>query len=99
MVRPINEPDEPRPDHAHEAELLLRMNGFDDCIIGLCHRAGAPDVIAYDVKRVLRRLRDDGMTHEEAREFFEFNQLGAYMGPMTPVFVDTEVTLEEMEEM
>jgi hypothetical protein len=29
------------------------------------------------------------MDREDAEEFFEFNTIGAWMGDLTPVFVDT----------
>ena len=29
----------------------------------------------------------DGMTQEEALEFFEFNVVGAWVGEQTPIFV------------
>ena len=34
-------------------------------------------------------MNRDGMSHEEAVEFFEFNTKGAYLGPNTPIFIDT----------
>jgi hypothetical protein len=91
MVKPIGGPD----DGAEDEEVLMRMDGFDDCIIGLCHRAGNPSVIAYDLSSVVQQMQKEGLTFEEAIEFFEYNQLGAYMGPMTPVFIDTDVELLE----
>ena len=33
------------------------------------------------------KLIDDGMSIEEAEEFFEYNQLGAWVGETTPVFI------------
>jgi hypothetical protein len=32
--------------------------------------------------------RDNGWADDEAREFFEFDVLGAYVGDKSPVFVD-----------
>jgi len=47
--------------------------------------------MVYSVKKVLEILMTrDGMSHEEAREFYEFNIVGAYVGPGTPVFVEDE---------
>ena len=71
------------------------MDGYDDCIVGVCHQFGRPPVLAYDLTAVLESMIRDGMTYEEAVEFFEFNQLGAYMGPLTPVFINTD--LDELE--
>lgn len=70
-------------------EELLICDGLDDAIMGVCMRYGEPDVVAYDFLKVLNILVDrDGMSPEEALEFFEYNIIGAGMGERTPVFVD-----------
>jgi hypothetical protein len=66
---------------------LLLMDGFDDCIIGICEAFGSVPVVAYDYDRVLANLQASGMTYEEAVEYHEFNQVGAYVGERTPVFI------------
>lgn len=66
---------------------LLLMDGFDDCIIGICEAFGSVPVIAYDYDKVIATLQSDGMTFEEAVEYHEFNQAGAYVGERTPVFI------------
>jgi hypothetical protein len=68
----------------------LVMDGFDDCIEGMCFQYGKPPVIAYNKQKVLQKLMDGGIeTLEGAEEYFEFNQLGAYVGEHTPVFIET----------
>ena len=70
-------------------EELLIADGLAEAIMGGCMRYGEPDVVAYDFLKVLKILVDrDGMSPEEALEFFEFNIIGAGMGERTPVFVD-----------
>jgi hypothetical protein len=66
---------------------LLLMDGFDDCIIGICESFGGVPVVAYDYDKVLANLQASGMTYEEAVEYHEFNQAGAYVGERTPVFI------------
>jgi hypothetical protein len=66
---------------------LLLMDGFDDCIIGICESFGGESVVAYDYGKVIAQLESQGMTYEEAVEFHEFNQAGAYVGERTPVFI------------
>jgi hypothetical protein len=66
---------------------LLLMDGFDDCIIGVCESFGGIPVVAYDHEKVIANLESQGMTYEEAVEYHEFNQLGAYVGKQTPVFI------------
>lgn len=70
-----------------DEEEVLFMDGFDDCILGVCDMFGRPTVVAYDEDAVMVELIDHGMTEEEAQEWFDFNQLGAWVGPYTPVFI------------
>ena len=45
--------------------------------------------MVYSVEKVLEILMTrDGMSYEDAREFYEFNIVGAYVGTGTPVFVE-----------
>jgi hypothetical protein len=74
---------------------LLLMDGYNDCLLGIVERAGMPPIACYDKDKVIACLRDDGMTQVEALEFFEFNQLGAWMGPKTPCFLTLEKTIEK----
>lgn len=76
----------------------LKMDGYDDCVIGLFHRFGMESVIAYDYDKVIDKMVSQGMTPEEAVEFHEFNQLGAWVGERTPGFVQC-MTLEEIGEL
>lgn len=77
-------------DHISEVspEALL-LDGFDDAIIGLAERINLELVAAYDVEKILEIIRTrDGMSYEEAYEYYEYNIKGAWMGDYTPVFVE-----------
>ena len=65
----------------------LTMDGYDDCIAGVLERFGMEPIIVYNKQRVIEKLMQDGATEEEAYEFFEYNQLGAWMGDGTPGFI------------
>jgi hypothetical protein len=67
--------------------MKLFMDGFDDCIAGVVHRYGQPTIVCYDKEKVLEQLMDDGMTNEEAIEYFNYNQIGAWVGEQTPCFI------------
>lgn len=69
------------------SEELLRADGFDDAIIGVGSRCSQPDILVYDRSKVLDILISEGMTYEEADEFFEFNVGGAWVGELTPIWV------------
>jgi hypothetical protein len=65
------------------------MDGYDDCIIGVVERFGNEPIICYDKGRILKKLTLDGMSEEEAVEWFYFNQLGSYCGDRRPCFLET----------
>jgi hypothetical protein len=67
----------------------LIMGGYDDCIIGICNRFGQEPIVAYDYDKVIAKLEKDGMSREEAIEWFQFNQIGAWAGKTTPCFITT----------
>ena len=57
---------------------MLLADGFDECLIGLGRRCGKPDIAVYDEEKCIDLLmKRDGMTHDEATEFFEFNVVGS----------------------
>lgn len=65
---------------------LLGMDGYDHCIVGVCERFGQEPILCYDKGKIILELMRD-MTGEEAEEFFEFNQIGAWVGDRTPAFL------------
>jgi hypothetical protein len=67
----------------------LKADGFDEAIMGYAGRCGMNDVLLYSTNKIIQILMErDGMTDEEAIEFFEFNIKGAYMGEGTPLYYD-----------
>lgn len=67
--------------------IFLEGEEMDEALIGVCRRFGQPDILAYDLEKVLDIFVDQGMTREEAVEFFEFNTIGAWVGDLTPAFI------------
>jgi len=67
---------------------LLFCDGFDDALIGVAHRFGMEPVALYDRGKIITSLMNDGMTWEEAEEYFSFNIIGGWHGEMTPVFAE-----------
>ena len=70
---------------------LLLMDGFDDCILGVGTRFGSEQFVIYDYDRVIAKLQSHGMTYDEAVEYHDYNQLGAYVGEHTPAFIRTMI--------
>lgn len=68
----------------------LMCDGFDDAVIGMAERPNLGPVVAYSVSKILDiMIERDGMTYEEALEFYEFNISGAWMGDYTPIYITT----------
>ena len=69
-------------------EDALVMDGYDDCAVAVLERFGTERIILYDKDMVIAKLMDEGLdSYEEAIEFYEFNQLGAWVGDQTPGFL------------
>ncbi len=67
---------------------LLFADGFDDAILGVGTRCGQPTIVIYDrAKCIAILVKRDGMTHDEAEEFFAFNTEGAWVGERTPLYL------------
>ena len=63
-------------------------DGLEDALVGIATRFGMEPVAAYDRAKIIDiYVKRDGMTHDEAEEFFEFNVIGAYVDHV-PVFLD-----------
>ena len=70
-----------------DTEELVVMDGYDDCIVGVVERFGMEPVVCYDKEKVLLSLEAQDMDRDEAEEWFYFNQIGAWVGEMTPCFL------------
>ncbi len=68
---------------------MIIADGFDEAFIGTGSRCGCEDVAVYDANKCIEALIEQGMTDEEAVEYFEYNVLGAWIGDITPVFLFT----------
>ena len=73
--------------YGEEILLLDPPEQFDPCILGFASRCGMEAVAVYDEAKVINALVDEGMTPEEAIEWYEFNIAGAYLGERTPMFM------------
>ncbi len=69
---------------------LLTADGFDEAILGIVDdRWGSGEMrVVYDRKIITETLMKQGMSEEEALEYFEFNIEGAYVGGSTPLFME-----------
>jgi hypothetical protein len=67
----------------YEEEKFLKADGFDDAVIGVEQNSNR---LIYSVTRCLEILILQGMSLEEATEYFDFNISGSYVGEKTPIW-------------
>jgi hypothetical protein len=92
---PTNEPrlnkrQEIYDDYGDSELLFLSEEEYDEAIIGVAHRIGQEDVIAYDYNKLCEIVQKTMNNADimEVMEYVEFNIMGAYVGERTPIFVD-----------
>ena len=72
----------------YNPEALL-ADGFEDALIGVGQQFNKT-LAVYDRQRCIEILMErDGMSDEEAVEYFEYNVTGAWVGEYTPIFLET----------
>ncbi len=74
---------------AYPDEEFLSADGFDEAILGVVYEMNRLPRIAYSVSKCIEVLMRE-MDYEEAREYFDFNVSGAYVGEKTPLWVEDD---------
>lgn len=85
-----NENEDIRKTISDANEEALFMDGFDECIVGFTlvqTEEGSKAVACYSLPAIIKKHMDDGMSEDEAYEYFNFNQLAANVGPNSPAFL------------
>lgn len=80
-------------DYCDERDItVLTLDGFEDCVVGITLYAGWEGYVeersVYDAGMIIEKLESQGLSYEDAIEYFEFNVIGAYLGPKTPIFIN-----------
>jgi hypothetical protein len=77
----------------HDDVILQSADGFDSAILGIAYGFEPPKLV-YSISRILEILIEEGCTYEEAREHFDYNIGGGYIGEQTPIWVEDELIYE-----
>ena len=65
---------------------LLKIDGFDDAIIGV--QESIERKLVYDIDKIAEILMTrDEMSEEDAYDYISFNITSAYVGEKTPILV------------
>ena len=75
---------------AYPDEEFLSADGFDDAIVGVYYdkTTSVYRLVYSNLKCVEILMIRDGMSQDEAIEYFDFNVEGAYVGEKTPIWVE-----------
>jgi hypothetical protein len=77
--------------------LAVLYDGLNDAVVGIAEVWAVADgggatrvaVAAYDYQKIMEIFMErDGMSYEEAMEYIDFNVMGGFVGPYTPVFLN-----------
>ena len=79
----------------------LFADGFDKAILGVSDEWIELPRIIYSKIKMVDILMEEGMSHEEAVEYLEYNVWGAYVGKGTPIYANdfNGVSRDEIEEI
>jgi hypothetical protein len=79
------------------AEGAVILSDLDNAIIGIVEDFNGRRIL-YSKEKILNILIvRDGMSMDEAEEFYDYNILGLYAGEQNPVFIDVNITTIPMD--
>tara|TARA_R100000995_G_C3483354_1_gene125459 strand:- start:1000 stop:1242 length:243 start_codon:yes stop_codon:yes gene_type:complete len=68
---------------------IYKADGFEDALIGRGQQFNTSFYV-YSYTKCIEILMREGMTEEEALEYFDYNVQGAWVGEGTPIFLYDE---------
>lgn len=67
---------------------VVIADGLSDAFVGLAQvGAEGKTVAVYDSVKIIGILMEQGLTQDEAVEYYEYNILGAHVGDATPIYL------------
>lgn len=78
---------------------MLKITGYDHCLLGLAESASGVFVLAYSTEMILDSLvLEHEWTYDEAQEYFEAHFLDIPGDRQSPIFV-TQMDMSLVEDM
>jgi len=74
---------------SYQDEEFLKADGLDEAIIGVDAQSD-PMRLIYSVQKCIEIFMGDGMSYEDALEYFNYNTRDTYMGEKTPIWCDDD---------
>jgi hypothetical protein len=69
----------------------ILFDGLDAALVGFGGVAHNEPVAVYSKTKIFEQLMSDGLSPEDADEYFSFNIVGLWAGPHTPFILDDVV--------
>jgi len=63
------------------------FDGYEDALIGVCHRFGREPIAIYDMDQRFDTLMAEGIDYDAASDHFFTNTMGTWAGDKTPAFL------------
>ena len=78
---------------------MRTADGFDEAIVGSITSYGRGETVLYSTQKIIEVMMErDGMTAEDAMEFFNYNIIGSYNGNGMPAFLNDHVEPLEFDD-
>jgi len=78
---------------------MMTADGFDEAIIGSITSYGRGETVLYSTQKIIEVMMGrDGMSPDEALEYFHVNILGSYNGDGMPAFLNDHVEPLEFDD-
>lgn len=89
MILPTERVDGSAIDQLRDAvdREAIALDGLDEAILGHGSQFPNEQVVVYSAQRIIKILMRDGMTLDEALQYFEFNIEQLHAGHLTPIIV------------
>jgi hypothetical protein len=84
---------------AENNEEAVSFPDLESALIGVGHQYTKKPLYIYSARKIIEKLMKDGMTHEEAMEYYGFNTQCLWVGEGTPIIIDDiSVDLKEKDQ-
>jgi len=78
---------------------MMTADGFDEAVVGTITSYGRGESVLYSTEKIIGIMMErDGMSADEALEFFHVNILGSYNGEGMPSFLNDHVEPLEFDD-
>lgn len=78
-----------------EEQKIMLADGLEDAFIGIVESSYTEPRACYSIQKIIKILMNEGMSEDEAEDYFHYNIISANIDEQTPMFLDN-VPLESI---